>query len=500
MRKTVVCIPLCVGVILLGLSALPAQGKVGLSSLSISDAVEDELQMDQAVPAYNIDVVTNNGIVTLSGSVDDLLAKERAARIAKTVKGVRAVVNQVQVVPSLVRSDAEIREDVNDALLWDAATESYEIDVTVKDHRVTLSGTVNSWQERQLAEKVAKGVKGVTDVRNEILVDYEKERLDSEIEGEVLQRLRWDALVDHALIDVTVEDGEVRLTGTVGSASEKTRAIADAYVAGVQLVDASGLEVSRWARDPDLRKDKYADKSDQEILRAVEDAMVYDPRVRAFDVKTEVSDGTVTLRGAVDNLKAKRAAAQAARNTVGVVFVDNRLKVRPGVPVKDEDIENRIDRALVRHPYVDRYEIDVDVTNGVARLYGDVDTQFEKNQAEDITSRVRGVIAVKNYLSIQDYGPYVYDPYVDEWYLDAYDVYTPAPRYSWKSDAEIREEIKDELWWSPFVDSDDVIVTVDDGEATLTGTVDSWSEYYAAEENAFEGGAVWVKNDLDIQM
>jgi osmotically-inducible protein OsmY len=228
--------------------------------------------------------------------------------------------------------------------------------------------------------------------------------------------------------------------------------------------------------------------------------MVYDPRVRAFDVKTEVSDGTVTLRGAVDNLKAKRAAAQAARNTVGVVFVDNRLKVRPGVPVKDEDIENRIDRALVRHPYVDRYEIDVDVTNGVARLYGDVDTQFEKNQAEDITSRVRGVIAVKNYLSIEDYEPYVYDPYVDEWYLDAYDVYTPAPRYSWKSDAEIREEIKDELWWSPFVDSEDVVVTMDDGEATLTGTVDSWSEYYAAEENAFEGGAVWVKNDLEIQI
>jgi osmotically-inducible protein OsmY len=44
------------------------------------------------------------------------------------------------------------------------------------------------------------------------------------------------------------------------------------------------------------------------------------------------------------------------------------------------------------------------------------------------------------------------------------------------------------LWWSPFVDSDDVNVTVDDGVVTLTGAVDSWSEYNAAANNAYEGG------------
>jgi len=43
------------------------------------------------------------------------------------------------------------------------------------------------------------------------------------------------------------------------------------------------------------------------------------------------------------------------------------------------------------------------------------------------------------------------------------------------------------------------MVTIEDGVATLTGTVDSWSEYDAATENAYEGGATWVDNDLMIE-
>jgi hypothetical protein len=40
---------------------------------------------------------------------------------------------------------------------------------------------------------------------------------------------------------------------------------------------------------------------------------------------------------------------------------------------------------------------------------------------------------------------------------------------------------------------------VDDGVATLTGTVDSWSEYDAAVNNAYEGGAVYVDNELLVK-
>lgn len=60
--------------------------------------------------------------------------------------------------------------------------------------------------------------------------------------------------------------------------------------------------------------------------------------------------------------------------------------------------------------------------------------------------------------------------------------------------------VEDKLWWSPFVDEEDIEVSVENGTATLTGTVESWSEHSAANENAFEGGAAWVNNELVVEV
>ncbi len=114
---------------------------------------------------------------------------------------------------------------------------------------------------------------------NNIDVDFETTRQDVEIKTEIEETLEWDVLVDDALIDVKAKDGDVTLSGVVGSAAEKREARLDAWVAGVKSVDASDLEVERWARDKDLRKNKYVTKSDEEIEDAVEDALLYDPRV-----------------------------------------------------------------------------------------------------------------------------------------------------------------------------------------------------------------------------
>lgn len=493
-------------ILVLGLAATPAAGAVPkLTDMSISDAVEDELLMDSAVPVYHIDVSTTDGVVTLSGSVDNILAKERAARIARTVKGVRAVVNEIEVDPPVLRTDWQIKEDVEDALLEDPATDSFETTVTVSENVATLSGTVDSWQEKELCEKVAKGVKGVKGVDNKIVVSWPEERPDYEIRTEVEKVLAWDVFVDDGLIDVEVNNGKVILIGTVGSAAEKIQASADAYVNGVKSVDDSGLKVERWARDPDLRGKKYAEKPAGEIEEAVRDALIYDPRVSSFKVTPEVekegSLGIVTLRGTVDNLKAKRAAAQDARNTVGVSVVKNRIKVRLAALPSDRKIEESVKNALLRDPYVEGYEITVDVRNGLANLYGTVDTYFEKTRADDVASRVEGVIMVDNNLIVQGdyYNPYIYDPYVDDTFLMDYDSYHYRPRFPAKSDWMIKQDIEDELWWSPFVDAGDVNITVNDGVATLTGTVDSWSEYNAAANNAYEGGAIYVANDLSVK-
>lgn len=503
LKRVSVILTTLISFIIIGLTAMPVvAAKHQLTDMSITDAVEDELLIDSAVPQYLIDVTTTEGIVTLSGSVSNILAKERAARIARIVKGVRAVVNEIEVDLPALRTDSQIREDVEDALFTDPATDSYEIDVKVNDNVVTLSGTVESWQEKTLCETVAKGVKGVKGLNNKILVSWPKKRTDYEIKAEVEKALQWDAFVDHALIDVKVKEGKVLLSGIVGSAAEKNMAYVDAYVYGVKSVDDSGLEVERWARDKDLKGKKYVKKSEKEIKDTVKDALLYDPRVFSFKITPEFAyDGTtVILRGTVDNLKAKRAAAQDARNTVGVLNVENRIKVRPAKLLSDQRIEDKVRSALLRDPYVESYEVTVDVINGVARLYGTVDSYFEKLQADDVASRVNGVITVDNNLIVQEYyDPYTYDPYVDGNYLYGYEGYRYGRRYPAKSDLQVKENIEDEFFWSPFVDSNDVNVKVENGEATLSGTVDSWLEYNAAVKNAYEGGAVYVDNDLTVK-
>ena len=112
--------------------------------------------LTRGVAADDIDVDTALGVVNLQGQVDNLLAKDRSERIASMVKGVKAVVNRIDVLPP-VRSDADIQTDIKAALARDEATDSWEIGVVVDRGAETLTGQVDSWRERALAEKVARG-------------------------------------------------------------------------------------------------------------------------------------------------------------------------------------------------------------------------------------------------------------------------------------------------------------------------------------------------------
>ena len=484
----------------LSLAAGPGSAAaVPVEDLLISDAVEDEMNADTTFSSHWIDVSTKEGVVTLSGMTDNILSRERAARIAETVKGVRAVVNTIEVAVPASISDKDIQADVEKALLVDPATDSYEVSVGVKDNVVTLSGEVDSWKEKELCGKVAMGVKGVKDVRNEVIFEYNKERPDEEIRQDIAQALRWDVLVDHALITVVVENGNVELSGTVGSLAEKSRASANAYVSGVRSVDAENLDVRLWARDPSLKQGKYENVSDEAIAEALEDAFLDDPRLAPFRIQAEVARGVVTLRGRVDNLKAKDAAAQDARNTVGVVRVKNRLKVRPKERYRDDELEENIQLAINRDPDLALRQITINVRNGVADLFGAVDNFREKMQARDLASRINGVIAVRNHLAVTGvYSPYPYDPFVEDWYAEDL-TYPYEPMLTFKSDQEIQEEIEDELFWSPFVDGDKINVRVENGTAILTGKVDTLREYNDAAQNAREGGAVLVDNQLTVE-
>jgi osmotically-inducible protein OsmY len=212
-----------------------------------------------------------------------------------------------------------------------------------------------------------------------------------------------------------------------------------------------------------------------------------------------VERGVVSLRGTVPSISARRAAAADARNTIGVSSVRDRMRVRPDDNRTDAAVADAVRNALTRDPAIERHDVAVSVRRGTAYLYGTVDNYYEKAIVDDLVARVSGVTDVKNSLGVRSESWVGYNPFLGDPYLYGFDWYDYTPRHTWMSDEQIADEIRSQLWWSPFVDQDEVNVKVNDGVATLTGMVDSWSEFRAAAENAYEGGAVWVDNNLLIE-
>jgi osmotically-inducible protein OsmY len=70
--------------------------------------------------------------------------------------------------------------------------------------------------------------------------------------------------------------------------------------------------------------------------------------------------------------------------------------------------------------------------------------------------------------------------------------------WEWKGDAEIKADVEDELFWSPYVDSEDITVKVNDGDVVLEGVATDWAEADTAVGNAFEGGARSVRARLEL--
>ncbi len=451
----------------------PAKDVRNVDDSEITHALEGAFWRDAAVDANEIDVTTADGIVTFTGTVDSILAKERAVRIAESTVGVRGVVNRLDVAPAPDRTDSDIDKAVLEALDRDPATRSYDIGSAVKNGEVTLTGTVDSWQEGQLAIAVAKGVRGVRAVHDQIKTVWSDHRPDDEIQSEIEERLKNDVRVDDLLVNVAVNQGSVTLSGVVGSLREKTQAYEDAWVAGVNSVDRDGLKIEWWARERMERNPNYIARTDEEIHNAVKDAYIYDPRVESFHPEVDVADGTVTLSGTVDNLSARQAAASDARNVAGVRRVINYLKVQPPGVTAGTDLAARVAEAFHDDPYLNRWDITIRAYSGRIYLSGTVGTSFEKQRASRDASRVSGVKEVINSLN--------YDR-----------------AWTWKSDDAISEDLHDELFWSPFVNPKNVSVAVDHGVVTLSGKVHDWSARTAAGDDALEAGAREVHNLLTV--
>ncbi len=140
-----------IAALLFSIAAAPGQEKIrDLTDDGITDRVETEMLFQAEVPANFIDVSASNGIVTLTGATDNMLAKTEAENVAMAVKGVKGVINRIEVDPAFHPDDA-IQKNIEEALLDNPATESYGVEVIVNEGIATLRGEVDSWQEKNAA-------------------------------------------------------------------------------------------------------------------------------------------------------------------------------------------------------------------------------------------------------------------------------------------------------------------------------------------------------------
>ncbi len=107
----------------------------------------------------------------------------------------------------------------------------------------------------------------------------------------------------------------------------------------------------------------------------------------------------MTLRGEVSNIAARRAAAQDARNTVGVWEVHNRLTVRRPDSPDDRELASAIRGGLERDSLVKGSDVRVSAHGGTVYLDGTVDSFLEKREAEDVAARISGVEDIKNWIA-----------------------------------------------------------------------------------------------------
>ena len=444
-----------------------------LNDQDILRAVKTELLIAPNINPDSLKISVNNGTVTLSGRTDNILTKERAAKIAESVMGVLAVNNNIEVTKAL-RNDAKIKDDIITALANNPATDAFEVNTEVNNGNVVLSGQVQSWQEKELCRRIAESVRGVRDVTNNIKINYIAFRSDKDIKADILSRLKWDIYVNQQFINVSVDDGEVSLSGTVASAAEKEWAYEDAWVNGVKSVNDNDLKVQWWENSSPQAHQENIILRNKEVKAALEQAYILDPKIMSDRVNINVNKGTVTLRGTVTDLQAKEAAEEDARRTIGVFQVLNDLKVEPRSIPERVELENRVKRELMHNPDVDKFKIEVSAQKGKIFLTGTVDNKFEKDAAGKAASSVKGVTAVQN------------------------DIVYQEPQVEARSDEEIKKSIEEQLHWDPVTNTRNIHVNVEDGDVTLTGFVATRLEKSTATLEAYQGGAKFVDNELGV--
>ncbi|AIP06302.1 putative phospholipid-binding protein [Burkholderia pseudomallei] len=214
-----------------------------------------------------------------------------------------------------MKSDAALKQDVEQELYWDPSLDARQIDVSVRDRIVTLRGFVPSWAQKYAAQKAAQRVAGARALVLELKVlPSEAPRDDEVLAAAIVSALAWQEALAGQEIHVDVDEGCVTLTGEVAFGYQ--RQAAETVVSRMRGVIGVVNRIDVRSRDAGAT-----------VRERVADALARRAQREAAHIEVDERDGIVTLTGTVDSLIERRAACGAAWSVKGVHEVIDHLSV-----------------------------------------------------------------------------------------------------------------------------------------------------------------------------
>lgn len=225
-------------------------------------AIEAALEHDPEVNLHRHPVRVEHGdVIRLTGTVGDIRAKRRAARLARRAGSGETVVDALRIETGGQRGERELRQAVVETLKQEPAfAESLVLEggaipegavgdaiaVSVDGTRADLRGSVSTVSRRWLAEVLTWWVPGVADVVNGLEVAEAEGDRDGELADAVRIVLEKDPSVPGRQLDVTVRDGVIRLSGAVDSEEQRRLALLDCWY----IPEVAGVEDGLSVRTP----------------------------------------------------------------------------------------------------------------------------------------------------------------------------------------------------------------------------------------------------------
>ena len=255
---------------------------------------------------------------------------------------------------------------------------------------------------------------------------------DARREAQIWTSFAFNPHLKASDISVEVRGDRAYLTGTVDEATDKNLAGQIAQgVDGIATVENKLVVDENWtpkARDPnDTDRDFATTVEDATITASVKSKLLWNDHTDGLEIDVDTVGGRVTLTGTADTAEAKQIATRLARNTDGVVGVDNKLTLdtnrageekigqadeaddadaddkvvaatdadpAPSADVTDGWITTKVKSTLLLSRWVDGTDIDVDTKDGAVTLSGVAESQAEHDLAIELARDIKGVKSV----------------------------------------------------------------------------------------------------------